>query len=317
MTRMNYLGAALVFLTIGTTLQAQDIHHSKRSAAIQATRVDERTGQADPDAAEMNNDVSAKVAAEAGMLRRTSNALIIPDMSDGSIVQLHTHIDYTTLIILPPGERILDWLVGDHNRWVLEGVENFAYLRPAEPNIKTNVNLVTNLGHVYSFDVEEVSSSRATPIDQKVIIHQPASPDLSSSSSKTTANSANSPRFVSIEDLHKAQQLVQSTATVAQTEIERNRQNVANAMHFDYVIKPSRHNKPFHVSAIYNDGTFTYIQMAPESEEKPALYIVREGKPELTNYTYNNGVYTVNGVVNRAYLRAGKSKLDFALKGAK
>lgn len=311
------IGSVALLLSLTATIPAQESQHIKHSAAIQAARVDERTGQANPDPIDASAE-SEKVAAAAAVLRRTSAALIIPGMEDGSIVQLHAHVDYTTLIILPPGERILDWLVGDHTRWVLEGVENFAYLRPAEPNIKTNINLVTNQGHVYSFDVDEVSSNHSATVDQKVIVQQPAKPDLSSSSARNDGSKGEGPRFVSIEDLHKAQQIAQTTAAVAQTEIERNRQNVANNMHFDYVImKQKKNGSPFHVSAIYNDGTFTYLQMAPDSEEKPALYVIRDGKPELTNYTYNNGVYTVTGVVTRGYLRAGKGKLEFALKGSK
>lgn len=237
--------------------------------------------------------------------RQTMQAIAIPTGSDTTIYPIHTKVDYTTIIVLPQDDKILDYLVGDKAEWVLEGAENLAYVRPAEPGHKTNINLVTARGNVYTFDVDEVSASPSIAVDEKVILRPPQHADLSSSS--VAIETPNTPRFVSYSDYRKAQELAQHTAKEAQVEIERDRQNVANAMHFGYKYKPG---KPFNVASIYDDGKFTYIQMTPSTDEMPALYLIKDGKPDLTNYSYANGIYTVNSVIDRAYLRLGKAKLD-------
>lgn len=237
--------------------------------------------------------------------RQPMQATVIPIGSDTSIYPIHTKVDYTTIIILPQDDKILDYLVGDKAEWVLEGAENLAYVRPAEPGHKTNINLVTAKGNVYTFDVDEVSSAPSVPVDEKVILRPPQHADLSSSS--VAANTVKTPRFVSYNDYERVQELAKHTATEAQAAIERDRQNVANSMHFGYKYKSG---KPFNVASIYDDGKFTYIQMKPSTDEMPALYLIKDGKPDLTTYTYADGVYTVNSVIGRAYLRLGKAKLD-------
>lgn len=237
--------------------------------------------------------------------RQTMQATVMSVGSDTTIYPIHTKVDYTTIIILPQDDKILDYLVGDKSEWVLEGAENLAYIRPAEAGHNTNVNLVTAKGNVYTFDVDEVTNTPSVPVDEKVILRVPQHADLSSSS--VAANTPKTPRFVSYNDFQKVQELAQHTATEAQVQIERDRQNVANAMHFSYKYKSG---KPFNVASIYDDGKFTYIQMKPSTDEMPALYLIKDGKPDLTNYTYANGVYTVNSVIDHAYLRIGKAKLD-------
>lgn len=39
---------------------------------------------------------------------------------------------YTTMLILPEGEDILDIICGDKDFWVVSGVQNFAYVKPAK-----------------------------------------------------------------------------------------------------------------------------------------------------------------------------------------
>lgn len=246
---------------------------------------------------------------------RISGAVIIPGMTDNDIVAIHTHTAMTTVIMLPPGEKILDFLCGDRSRWVLEGAENFAYLRPAEPGLHTDVNLVTSSGHVYSFDADE---DGVRP-DLKIIVRGNAKPDLASSSvMPSTKPGGEHPTFVSYDEFQKAQLFAQKTAEIASTEVERDRQNVATAMHFDYEWKqPKKGKTDFEVQAIYHDDAFTYVSVKNDNSEKPALYVIRDGQPELTNYTYRDGIYVVPGVIQKGYLRAGKTKLDFERKGSK
>lgn len=256
--------------------------------------------------AQAQESPAIKEVTKTGIVRQTLQAVVMNVGTDTTIYPIHSRVNYTTVIILPEGDKILDWLIGDKASWVLEGAENLAYVRPAEQGKRTNINLITTKGNVYSFDVDEVSNTPSVPVDEKVILRAEVKPDLTSSS---VGRMGNAPRFVSYDDYQKAKNVAQNTAVAAQATIEQERQNVAEAMHFAYKYKANK--KPFYVTSIYDDGKFTYIHMSPRSQETPALYLMKDGKPELTNYTFVNGVYTVNSVVNDAYLRLGKAKLRF------
>jgi type IV secretion system protein VirB9 len=243
-------------------------------------------------------------AVKTGVVRQTLQAVVMQVGSDTTIYPIHARVNYTTVIILPQGDKIIDWLIGDKGSWVLEGAENLAYVRPAEAGHRTNINLITTKGNVYSFDIDEVSATPSVPVDEKVILRLSPSLDLTSSS---LGGQRQTPRFVSYDDFEHAKAVAVQTAHIAQETIERDHQNTATAMHFAYKFKADK--KPFFVRSIYDDGKFTYIQMSPRAQEKPALYLLKDGKPELTNYTFLNDVYTIDSVVDRGYLRLGKAKL--------
>jgi type IV secretion system protein VirB9 len=67
--------------------------------------------------------------------------------------------------------------------------------------------------------------------------------------------------------------------------------------------------KPFFVRAMYHDDKFTYIQARPE--ETPTLYELKDGKPNLVNFDYRDGVYVVSKILDKGYLVVGKQKLGF------
>jgi type IV secretion system protein VirB9 len=66
---------------------------------------------------------------------------------------------------------------------------------------------------------------------------------------------------------------------------------------------------PFQVSAIAHDDRFTYIWANPQ--ETPALYEIKDGKPNLISFEFRNGLYVVNKILDEGYLAVGKHRLDF------
>src|SRR5882724_4447583 len=75
------------------------------------------------------------------------------------IVLIRAKLRYTTLIVLPQSEKILDFVTGDKDFWVVEGTQNFCYIKPAKQGTSTDVTLITASGNVYSFLVKEVGES--------------------------------------------------------------------------------------------------------------------------------------------------------------
>ena len=65
---------------------------------------------------------------------------------------------FSTLIVLPEDEEILDFTTGDKEFWVINGAHNLCYVHPAQAGIRSNLNLITASGHVYSFLLTEISN---------------------------------------------------------------------------------------------------------------------------------------------------------------
>src|SRR6188768_2882323 len=72
-----------------------------------------------------------------------------------SLVSLQSRLRYTTMIVLPEGEEILDVICGDKDFWVISSTHNIAHVKPAKEGAATNMNLVTASGTVYSFLLTE------------------------------------------------------------------------------------------------------------------------------------------------------------------
>jgi type IV secretory pathway VirB9-like protein len=225
---------------------------------------------------------------------------------DKDVVRLKTKLRYTTMIVLPKNEQILDFTCGDKEFWVVNGAQNFAYIKPAKAGAQTNLNLITASGNIYSFVLAEVSELPEGAADLKVFV-EPKEESMISA-----ANAA--PKFVSAQAADDYRQQVtlakEETRQVkqsAQVQIDAAVSKFVSNVRFPYRFEAGK--RPFFVRAIYNDEKFTYIQARPE--ETPALYEILDGKPNLVTFDYRNGVYVVEKILDRGYLVIGKQKLNF------
>src|SRR5215472_6128376 len=80
--------------------------------------------------------------------------------SEKDVVPVKAKVRFTTLIVLPKQEQILDFTCGDKEFWVVNGSQNFAYVKPAKAGSRTNLNLVAASGNVYSFVLTEVADGQ-------------------------------------------------------------------------------------------------------------------------------------------------------------
>src|SRR5258708_12321333 len=60
-----------------------------------------------------------------------------------SVVRINARLRFTTMIILPEQEQILDFVCGDKEFWWVSGAQNLAYVKPAKAGASTNLHLVT------------------------------------------------------------------------------------------------------------------------------------------------------------------------------
>ncbi len=226
------------------------------------------------------------------------------------VLRLNAKLRYTTLIVLPKNEQILDFTCGDKEFWMVNGTQNFAYVKPARPRAETNLNLITASGNVYSFVLTEVSGVSGVEPDLKVFV------ELKEEAMTSAMNGA--PRFVSateIEDYRRQVELAkeesrQSRRAAEQTivsEIDRYRSEYPVGLRFTYQFE--RDKKPFSVTAIYHDDKFTYIQA--NAAETPTLYELKDGKPNLINFEFRRGTYVVPKILDAGYLAIGKARMSF------
>ena len=92
--------------------------------------------------------------------------------AETDIIPIHAKIRFSTLIVLPVNEDILDATTGDKEFWIINGAHNLCYLHPAQQGIHSNLNLITSTGHVYSFLLTEISNEPNTEPDLKIFVER-------------------------------------------------------------------------------------------------------------------------------------------------
>ena len=222
------------------------------------------------------------------------------------IVPIHTRVRYTTLIQLPENEEVLEAATGDKDFWVVDVVRNFIFVHPAKEGIGSNLNLITNKGNVYSFTLRDVTGT-SLPTDLKVLVQPSDSSSLIASNSPVKLV----PAAQMNAEVQAAQKAVQAIQEQAAQVIDSYRASYAGKMVLDYSFK--RNKSPFFIDAIYHDEKFTYIKVnAQKNQEKFSIYEVRDGKPDLIDYSLKDNVYTITHIVDKGYVRIGKQQMDFA-----
>ena len=232
--------------------------------------------------------------------------------AETDIVQIHAKIRFSTLIVLPASEEILDATTGDKEFWIINGAHNLCYLHPAQAGIRSNLNLITSAGHVYSFLLSEVSNDSSAEPDLKVFVQRKEESTISGTASVpplARASEVQAYRTAVEAARAEATQAVQAAEDRAQKEISQYKEQYAGKLQFDYLYEAKGAKAPFAVTAIYHDDKFTYIKSA--AQEKPTLYEIKDGKPNLINFDLSNGVYVIPKIVDKGYLALGKKKLPF------
>jgi type IV secretory pathway VirB9-like protein len=218
------------------------------------------------------------------------------------IVAIHAKLKYTTLIEVPPTEKIMEAATGDKDFWVVDVVGNFCFVHPAKAGISSNLNLITNKGNIYSFTLQDVSRTSQVP-DLKVLI-EPA--DHSS-----IVASSGPAQYVPAAQLAQSEEQLAALQSNVQQAVDRYKSAYPLQLKFDYAYKANE--SPFDIQSIYHDGKFTYIKT--NAPEKFSVYEMKDGKPNLINYDLRDGTYIIPGVMDSGYVELGKKRMQFARKG--
>ena len=231
------------------------------------------------------------------------------------VVPVRAKLRFSTLIVLPDDEEILDFTTGDREFWIINGSHNLCYVHPAQAGIRSNLNLITASGHVYSFLLTEISSEPNAQPDLKLFV-EPKEGSASNGMLRAYVRAADADAYKKEMETVRTQAADQVHAAQAHAteEINQFRSAYATKLQFDYTFDPKLSREPFLLTAMYHDENFTFIRCA--AREKPALYEIKDGKPNLVPFQLENGVYIVPKIVDSGYLAVGKKKLNFTRQTA-
>lgn len=242
----------------------------------------------------------------------TDAAARVVEYAKEDIVPVRAKLRFSTLIVLPEDEEILDFTTGDKEFWVINGAHNLCYVHPAQAGIRSNLNLITASGHVYSFLLTEISKEPNAEPDLKIFVEPKEGSSIAVNSGLHGYVSASEVAAYKRElETLRSQTAEQIREAQAQSteQVNHFRSSYATKLQFDYTLDAKADRDPFLVSAIYHDDVFTYIKC--DAREKPALYEIKDGKPNLISFQVENGVYIAPKIIDTGYLAIGKKKLPF------
>ena len=246
--------------------------------------------------ARLRSQVQTEEVADSGLVKASTSShvrsrVLFPYL-ESSIYEIYAAPDRMTAIELQPGEH----LTTDNDRpkaadtveWIADAVtagegaekRTIILVKPIVTGVETNMLIPTNR-HVYHLLLRSDSQ-----------VYMPLV------------------GFSYPFDEAKAKE----DAAAAEAKVEESREKMTvppEKLEFNYRIKGSRVVwKPLRV---FDDGTKTYIEMAPERQawEAPALFVMEGKTPLLVNYRVKGDYYIVDRLFEHAQLRVGtRSAVD-------
>jgi type IV secretion system protein VirB9 len=220
-----------------------------------------------------------------------------------------------TLVTLPAGEKVMKAFVADTKNWRLESgrddqASRYLSIKVVEPlTAQTTINVVSDHDVPYTFKLV----LNAEHCDSKVSID--ADTQLAETIKKTNPWLAPAEAARLKAQVEQARAEALTAAQKAQQQADAYKANYPAQLHFDYRYDAKAAEK-LGVRSVFDDGKFTYVK--GRFEETPTFYEVKEGKPSLISFDFQNGVYSTARIVNDGYLAVGgngngkhQEKLEF------
>jgi hypothetical protein len=243
-------------------------------------------------------------------------------VNDRQTVTVNAKVNYDTLIMFPPAERVLEAGTGDLANaaealggWIVRANRNIVHVKPTSVGVESNLHMVSETGRVYSFLLREVSGCKACRPDLKLFV-EPLGDDALGVAARQREEKREKETANKIAELLARAESAEKSARDAKENSEHElkravdqfRASYSLRLRCDYDFVASK--PPFFVMAICTDGAFTFVKSA--SREMPTLYTFRDGKPALVQFKYERGktatqgTYVVEGVLTNGYLALGK-----------
>ena len=220
------------------------------------------------------SSLASAVGAAGSVLAQTAGIREVTAIGSQRRSRCNTRLRYTTMIVLPDGEEILDVICGDRDFWVISAVQNVAHVKPAKAGAETNLNLVTARGTIYSFLLSEKSGRDAAGPEGL----RERRPDRAGRPTEVLQRRRGRAAAGRADRGAGGDRRGRAARTRRRSRSER--QQFPTQLQFAY--GAPKYERPFLVRAIWHDGQFTYLKT--DATELPALYELKDGKPALVNF---------------------------------
>src|SRR5258708_16674067 len=152
------------------------------------------------------------------------------------------------LIVLPDEEEILDSSSVDKELWIIKWSHNLGYVHPAQAGSRSNLNLITATGHVYSFVLTEISNDPNAEPDLKIFVELKETSGIDAKSGVRAYVSAGEAEAYKKElETLRAETAEQLHAAQVQNGEQVNRfcSSYATKLQFDYLLDTKAAREPF------------------------------------------------------------------------
>lgn len=205
--------------------------------------------------------------------------------SEDSQYTIYGRVNYTTMIMLNPDEKIVFVTAGDTARWAYqkietgsdEGTRQVIYIKPLTLGVNTNIIINTNR-RIYNI---------------KAISH------------KERYNPMVKWRYSSNDFIGKVIQEEKKQEEMTLTDPSK--------LKYDYRISNKRYD--FSPTTVMDDGKKTYIVMKENLQEMPSFYIKEGKKLLLVNYRVKGNYLIVDRVFKEGTLQIDNKKVNIKKRG--
>jgi type IV secretion system protein VirB9 len=226
------------------------------------------------------------------------------------VTALRAKIHYTTLIVLPEDDEVVEATCGDKDVWIVNVRGSLVSVKPAKAGSETNLNVITASGRVYAFLLTEISDVKNGEPDLTVY--------LDADDPAGAAAARDRPKYVpaqQVEDFRAQAELAREdarrAAEAARSSLESGlttfRTTYPLGLRFPYRFPPNK--APLYIRAMFHDDHLTFIQA--HAAELPSLYELKDGLPNLVNFDVRDGTYVVPKILGRGYFQLGKQQIRF------
>lgn len=233
-------------------------------------------------------------------------------VSSDDVIALHTSVREYTSIVLDTGEKALIYFCGDPKYWdvkIIQGAEHFVMVKPSVSGRATDIHILTDHNHDYAIKADEAGPGE--PVDVKLFIEPSDAQSLQAPA--TLMSSAEGDRLKAEIQAQKAEieSLNQQNKAELAAHDQAFRATLPKKLHFDYSF--DKNKAPFFVQSVWDDGKFTYIKVDPKAETA-SFYSLKDGKPNLAQFSYADGLYTIREVVAKGFLQVGRKKSEISAR---
>ena len=231
-----------------------------------------------------------------------------------------------TLFKLPPGEALVDIVIGDPLFFETSGEGSEVFVKPMEVPRRTSLLLTTRDGADYSFDLF-ATPAYAPDVQLRL---QTALPQPDPAPRRRPGFNL---RFGTLSDLQArraelaglrgelarvdaaASREVAGVDAIRESRLTAVRRSYAESIEQRYWLSQDLIDPPLSVSQIWTDGQFTFLRST--AQEAPALYALSpedRDEPILINYDLTpDGLYIIDHVVTAGWAQVGDTRGEWGL----